>query len=228
MHQTRDVSHDVNIICLYWIGEFRERCFIENDVLRLRQSVSKHIDRPYRFYCLTNNMNANIPAIKIPLRHNWPGWWSKMELHRDDLPEGRTLYLDLDSHVVNNLGPILDYEGDLVMFPNHMKKREDPTIVCKYQAATMLFSPGKMYYLYSIFCTNADKYMKEFRADQDFMGKFASDLPTFPDNWMCKLTECIRNKTIKDDVIIVTGQPKNNGFRKMPKILPWLEKRARG
>ena len=72
-------------------------------------------------------MEANLPGIKIELKHadDWPGWWAKMELYRPRiLPRLRTLYMDLDSHVIRSLQPILDYEGDLVMFNTKDKKHK--------------------------------------------------------------------------------------------------------
>ena len=35
----------------------------------------------------------------IPLAHDWPGWWAKMELFRPDIP-GDLFYLDLDTTVI--------------------------------------------------------------------------------------------------------------------------------
>lgn len=229
------VRHEhINIICLYWVGNFRDRNFNERDVLRLRQSVAKNIDRPFSFYCLTNNIYAHLPCTnKIKLKHNWPGWWSKMELHRPDLPKGRTLYLDLDSHVIRSLQPILDFEGNLVMFQTRaskMKRRiSAPGIVYQYQAATMLFDPGCMADLYKKFREDPEGYMQQFRSDQDFMGKFIPNQPVFPDRWMLKLKECLyTEKPPSDDAIIVTGQPSGNWFRKYPRAVPWLEEMARG
>jgi len=221
----------MNIICLYWVGEFRGRDYTINDVLRLRQSVDKHITRPYTFYCLTNDLNSEIPAVIIPLKHNWPGWWSKMELHRPDLPAGRTLYLDLDSHVVNNLDPILDFPGDLVMFKTKesekkQRKNIDPTLIYKYQAATMLFDPGAMKQVYDKFRKNSELCMKKFRSDQDIMAAWIPNQPTFPDNWMQKLGSYKKGKVLEKDTIIITGQPKGKSFRH-PEFAPWLEKVAR-
>ena len=101
----------VNIVCLYWVGDFRGRDFQPQDVSRLFASVVKHIDRPFEFFVLTNDMEAELPGIKIKLKHpdDWEGWWAKMELYRPGiLPKRRTLYMDLDSHVIRDLGPILD------------------------------------------------------------------------------------------------------------------------
>jgi hypothetical protein len=46
----------------------------------------------------------NIGAT-IPLLFNWPGWWSKLELCRPDIP-GDVFYMDLDTVV---LGPVAEF-----------------------------------------------------------------------------------------------------------------------
>lgn len=223
----------VNIICLYWVGDFRGRDFTVKDVRRLHECVEKHMDRPYAFYCLTNDMNADIPAEKIELEHNWPGWWSKMELHRPDLPKGRTLYLDLDSHVIRSLKPILDFEGNLVMFRTRAAKwkikRPELGVFHRYQAATMLFDPGSTAAFYEMFCEDPQYYMNMYRSEQDLMGIYLPKQPTFPDNWMLKLKECLHTESPpSEEAIIVTGQPSGNWFRRYPKVVPWLEEMARG
>jgi len=220
----------MNIICLYWIGDFRKRKFIPEDVWNLYRSVSKHTDRPFKFYCLTNDMKAKLPGTKIQLLYNWPGWWSKMELFRPDLPCGRTLYMDLDSRVVSSLQPILDYEGDLVMFNTRMSKANEQRIhgvVCRYQAATMLFTPCSpvMRETWNRFKQAPEEYMKIFRGEQDMYGKWIPDQPTFPDNWMIKL-DTLKRVQLPKEVIIVTGQGDNYDFR-YPFFATWLNKLAR-
>jgi len=220
----------MNIICLYWVGKFRNRDFTVKDVVRLRESVDKHIDTPYTFYCLTNAVNSEIPAEKIMLKHNWPGWWSKIELHRQDLPKGRTLYLDLDSHVIRPLAPLLEHKGDLVMFETktpRFRRVQKPKIVQRYQAATMLFTPGKLAWIYDKFRKNPNIYMAKYRSDQDIMGEWIPNQPLFPGECMKKLSSCVNTNTPPEDVIIVTGQPKSESFRN-PATIPWLEPMARG
>lgn len=227
----------VNIICLYWVGKFRNRDFSINDIERLYQTVSKHIDREFTFYVLTNT-TEELPdyANRIDLKYAWPGWWSKVELHRPDLPEGRTLYMDLDSHCIRSLGPILDYPGNLVMFPTGIAEEKWESLkkanwVCKYQAATMLFNPGclPMKLVWERFLQHPEILMKEYRSEQDIMGHWIPNQPMFPRNWMCKLQtlEKMYRKGPPDEVIIVTGQDKTGLFRNTQRI-PWFEKMARG
>lgn len=238
------MKEKVNIICLYWVGSFRGRDFTTRDIDRLFLSVKKHIDREFDFYILTNDKglikNPDMYYVGedqlniIPLEHNWPGWWSKMELHRPDLPEGRTLYMDLDSHAIRSLQPILDYEGDLVMFPTGIPQKKWSRLrkekwVCRYQAATMLFDSGclTMRKIWSEFISNPEKYMNAYRSDQDIMGEFIPNQPMFPREWMCKLDTIRDYKEPPEDVIIVTGQTRDGLFRNTNSI-SWFEKMARG
>ena len=227
----------VNIICLYWVGEFRGRDFTPEDVWRLYHSVLKHADRPFDFYVLTNAMEADVPGTKIKLLHgdDWPGWWAKMELYRPDLPAGRTLYMDLDSHCIRSLGPVLDFEGDLVIFddrtrqhqPKHVQRGEGGWVY-RYQAATILFNAGEWGWLYEKFLQDWDYYLKHFRSDQDILGEWIPDQPTFPREWLIKLADVAKQHrdAPPEDVIIVTGQPKRFGFRRTDEI-PWFEQQAR-
>lgn len=218
----------INIACILWFGDFRGRDFSTDDVERLYQSVSKHIDRPFRFYTLTNDMECTVPGEKIELKHDWPGWWTKMELHRPDLPCGRTLYLDLDSHVVRDLGPLIDHYGNLVMFKARStggNTWEGKKQIHRYQAATMLFTPGSTSWFYMMFKKNPQGYMDSYRSEQDLMGECLPNQPTFPDVWLMKISE-LKKKQLGEHTIIVTGQPKGASFRD-PDFAPWLNEIAR-
>ena len=53
--------------------------------------------------CLSD---VDVPGVKtIPLLHNWPGWWSKMELFRPDL-QGDFLYIDIDTVITGDITPL--------------------------------------------------------------------------------------------------------------------------
>lgn len=231
----------VNILCLYWVGDFRKRDFQPKDVWRLHTSVNKHIDRPFEFFVLTNDMEADLPGTKIELKHadDWPGWWAKMELYREDiLPKRRTLYMDLDSHVIRSLKPILDFEGNLVMFRTKDARHKEKHIrqgitgmVYRYQAATILYNPWEWGWLYDKFLQDWDYYLEHYRSDQDILGEWIPDQPTFPDKWLMKMGTIEKTPLYRSTppvkVIIVTGQTRSGGFRRTHEI-PWFEERARG
>lgn len=47
--------------------------------------------------CLTDSTRKMKGVVSIPLEHDLPGWWSKLEMFRDDLVLGDFLYADLDT-----------------------------------------------------------------------------------------------------------------------------------
>jgi hypothetical protein len=70
-------------------------------VTRLRDGVKDHLTVPHRFVCMTD---APIEGVEcIPFELGLPGWWSKPEIFRPDLPFSRVLYLDLSCIVTGLL-----------------------------------------------------------------------------------------------------------------------------
>lgn len=80
------------------------------DVARLRTCFKKHLPG-HELHCLSD---VEVPCQRIPLRHNWPKWWSKMELFRKDI-EGDIFYLDLDTVVVGDISHMATTRIDTVL-----------------------------------------------------------------------------------------------------------------
>lgn len=101
---TYDNQPTVTVACVYKIGGD----FTSEYVHRLAENVREHTTRPHRFVCLTDS-DEKFACETLPLTDNLPGWWSKLELFKTFW--GRTVYLDLDTVIVGNIDPLLDYEG---------------------------------------------------------------------------------------------------------------------
>lgn len=69
-------------------------------VARLRTQVARNLTSPHRFVCLSD---VDVPCERIPLAHDWPGWWSKIELF---CLSGPVLFFDLDTAIVGDLADI--------------------------------------------------------------------------------------------------------------------------
>lgn len=54
--------------------------------------------------CITLDDVPWVPTIRP--RHDWPGWWSKLNLFDPELIPGDLLYLDLDTVVLGDLAPL--------------------------------------------------------------------------------------------------------------------------
>lgn len=70
-------------------------------VERLRLSLRKHSDA--RLVCLSD---VPVTCERVELQHDWPGWWSKLELFAYDWKEP-VLYVDLDTTFIDDPAPLL-------------------------------------------------------------------------------------------------------------------------
>ncbi len=78
-------------------------------VTRLRDGVKSCLTVPHRFVCMTD---APIEGVEcIPFELGLPGWWSKPEIFRPDLPFERVLYVDLSCVVTGLLDEMAMQDG---------------------------------------------------------------------------------------------------------------------
>lgn len=82
------------------------------DVRKLRDGVAHHMSLPHRFVCLSD---VDVPCERIPLQHDWPGWWAKIELFRPGALLCPALYFDLDTVIVGSLDRLADLPHDFAM-----------------------------------------------------------------------------------------------------------------
>lgn len=66
-------------------------------VERLARGARRHTPAFERILCLTDLPLAVEGVEAVPLRHDWPAWWAKMEAFRPGLYEGTALLCDLDT-----------------------------------------------------------------------------------------------------------------------------------
>ena len=99
----------LNVICVLKSGGD----YGPGDVYCLAEGVRQHLAAPYRLICLTDmgelidpRPMAGEESLEIlPLAHNLPGWWSKLEIFTI---EGAVLYLDLDTVIVGSLDDLAE------------------------------------------------------------------------------------------------------------------------
>jgi hypothetical protein len=71
-------------------------------VYRLKAGVDANLTG-HQFICLSD---VDVPGVdRIPLLHDWQGWWSKIELFR---VTGPALYFDLDTIITKNITALAD------------------------------------------------------------------------------------------------------------------------
>lgn len=131
------------------------------DVAKLRFGVTKHLPLVHRFVCLSD---VWVPAEIIPLKHDWPRWWSKIEVF---CLEGPVLYLDLDTAIVGDLSDLAKQAGQDEFTALRDFYSE------KWIGSGLMAWSGSMKRLYEIFSANSEPIMTKYRSrgDQAFIGE---------------------------------------------------------
>lgn len=84
-------------------------------VAKLKRAVERNLTIPHTFACLSD---VPVPCNRIPLKHAWPGWWSKIELFRPGVINGPTIYMDLDTVIVGNFDYMANNRSRFAMLRN--------------------------------------------------------------------------------------------------------------
>jgi hypothetical protein len=115
----------VNVLCIKW-----GRKYGPEYVNKLHSMVRRHLHRPFRFVCLTDDSQGIDPGIEtMPIpevgfaefdqRKPWTfgHGWLKLTSFADPLYDlqGRTLFLDLDIVIVDSLDPFFEQEGEFIV-----------------------------------------------------------------------------------------------------------------
>lgn len=99
------VTPTTQVLCVYKTGGPYSPAYVQ----RLYDAVHKNTNNPIDFVCLTDDEDFILSDFceTIELKHGWPGWWSKIELFRPDLPHVPSVYFDLDTVIKGDLDPLL-------------------------------------------------------------------------------------------------------------------------
>lgn len=150
----------MKVICVLRSGGiYDDRRYLDN----LAAGVLKHSGQP--LWCLSD---CDVPN-RIPLKHDWPGWWAKMELFRPDIPDD-LLFFDLDTIITGDLSDMMAVKRFTVI--HHFYRLRDPRRV----GSGVMFIPHAMKHLvWDKWIKNPSGQFHNTRGDQDFIEKATSD-----------------------------------------------------
>jgi len=165
----------ITVICVLKSGGD----FKPSDVLRLQQMTERYITIPFEFVCLTD---VEILGCKtIPLIRNYKGWWSKIELFRNDLVKTeRIVYFDLDKIITGNIDDILLRKEDFIgLKPFNPERSLRDTYI---GSAIMSWKNNDQFnFIYDEFRFAEDS--KKFKGDQDYISRSFQDKKLRIDYW---------------------------------------------
>jgi hypothetical protein len=106
------------ICCCVNTGNYLGRGYLY--VRALEAQLEEYLTVPYRFVCVTDTPIDGVECV----RAEHQGWWEKLRLFKPGvLPEGRKLFLDLDTFIVGNIDFLADYRGEFAILRDFYRTR---------------------------------------------------------------------------------------------------------
>jgi hypothetical protein len=211
------------VACVFVRGEYP---YTPEYVVRLQAMVTRWIDRPYRFVCLTDHpggLPVDLETIAVAKLSGFAPW-TKLELFNPIRQwDGRVLYLDLDTLIVAPLAPILDVPAPFAITADpargHSLKVEDSfgrRIVRRFNSSVMVWDGGTHTELYTKW---TPAVAQRLSGDQDFIGEQLPHVYAMPREWFPRISELGTEPAREPAKIVLVKSPKNHI---VAKELPWV------
>lgn len=170
------------VLCMKW-----GTAYGSDYVNRLHGMVSRHLTRPFRFVCLTDDPSGiddaiecrPLPAIELGGAPSISGWrkLSCFSPELDDL-DGEILFLDLDLVVVDDIDPFFEHPGEFCIIENwtQMGRGIGNSSVYRYRS-------GRHREVLERFCADPDRIIAEFPNEQVYLSRAIGTPVFWPDDW---------------------------------------------
>jgi hypothetical protein len=175
----------VNIICMKWGTKYGS-----DYVNTLYSMVQRHLKRPFRFVCLTDNNDGlndaieSFPIPKLDIPNGPERGWDKLLTFTSPLYDlvGQVLFLDLDIVIVDDIDCFFEHEAEFPIIKDWVKK--DLT----GNSSVYRFTAGKHQDILDDFRKNHALIRSQVRNEQEYLSQFVEaqgKLTYWPDSW-CK------------------------------------------
>jgi hypothetical protein len=184
----------VNIICMKWGTRYPAHY-----VNVLFRSIGRHLSRPFRFVCLTDDSDGLLDGIETApfpenpgvKRSKWPNVFLKLVMTRDGFLDlaGPTLFLDLDLVVLDDIDEFFKYRpGKNCIIHNWSERRKRifrprPEIG---NSSIFRFEAGRSQYIYETFLREIDRAEDRsiFVTEQHFLTYAMKERYWWPESWV--------------------------------------------
>lgn len=197
----------LTVACVLRSGGFYDPSW----VAKLRAGVARHLKARHEFVVLTDDTDGcqSVADRTIRLAHNWPGWWSKIELFKPGNFNDWTLYIDLDCVIVGSLSSIWRRAT------KPFNALQDFIGYTPMNSSVMLFDGYVSSSIYRSFVRVGPTYamQQNQRGDQEFIGALRPEFQSIQDYvpgliHSLRLTEAIETRPDLASIIVCHGRPK--------------------
>lgn len=219
----------LTVACVWVAGPV---AYTADYVRRLRRMVTRYLERPHRFVCLTDRPSElpDVETIAIEsfagqVPDNGAGYWAKVRLFDPAVGfASRVLYLDLDVLVVGDLAPIVDFpaafaltEDALVLERAHLDRdRYGRQIVRRFNSSVMVWEGGLYADLWTLWTPDVAQRLS---TDQDWIAERYPTAGALPLAWFPRISR-VQPPWPDDAKVVLVKKPKNH---EAVERWPWFE-----
>lgn len=188
---------------------------------KLEAMTRRFLSRPFEFVCLTDRprqVPAHIRTIQITLTPGCKGWWAKLEVFKAERFQGRVLYLDLDTLIVDALDPVVDYPAPFALIPHAgtFDGGGGRAVVKRFNSSVMVWDAETQSHLHT---TWTPLEAQRLWGDQDWIGEQCPDAAAMPAAWFPRISEVQPPWPVGAKVVLMKV-PKNHVAAKR---WPWMQ-----
>ena len=183
----------VNVVCMKW-GVLYGADYVN----KLYGMVRRHLQRPFHFYCITDNSNGicdqvlvrDMPEFAVPASARGP--WKKLLMFQEKLfdIEGKTMFLDLDVIIVGPLDRFFDYSDKFAVRHEFEKRKENDNFG---NTSMYIFEAGSYPHLYENYVKNQEAIHRQYwTAEQEYVTRTLyreGKLEFLPNEWVLSFKE---------------------------------------
>lgn len=235
----------VNVICMKWGTRYGPEY-----VNKLHSMVRKHLTKKFRFVCFTDDITGidngiktqPIPEFDIPAKYRVSPWKKLLIFSKDfGKLKGKTLFLDLDVIIVDNIDCFFDYaKDDFCIIENWTQLGQGIG-----NSSVYILEMGKYNHIWEDFKKNKLTILEEYDNEQIYLSKSIEKIRFWPDAW-CKSFKfhCLPGGILNwfkipkipeaAKIIVFHGNPKpedamigrwpGGKWRKHVRPTPWIKK----
>jgi len=202
-------NYKKRVFCVLKTGEFKNGKksveYTPEQVQWLKRQCERHLPG-IDFVCLTDV--KEIPGVRTePLIHDWPGWWSKIELFRFD----DVFYLDLDTVILNDIRYMLELNDGFYALRNLSGHKLKGKVV---MGSGIMSWSGSYRYVYDNFDVHRTRQYERHQnrwGDQGYIYEQVDYKPiqdAFPNKIHSYKFDSIDQDDPPGDIVVFHGKPK--------------------
>lgn len=210
----------MTVCCVFVKGPY---AYTADYVVRLERMVRRHLARPFRFVCFTDQPEAfTAPIETIRISSQLPGcpqavgYWNKLQIfNTKHALTGRVLFLDLDVLVVADLAPVVDYPTSFALASCQMALERPAigvdsigrTILRRFNGSVMAFDAGAVSDLWDAWTPSVTRRLQ---GDQDWYAERYPKAGAMPVEWFPRLSRIPGPPFAPEAKVVLAKKPKNH------------------